>query len=97
MARSNVIAGGSNGGPQNILLVGVDSRTDAQGEPLPREVLAELRAGSADVLNSDTIILLHLPADGGRAVAISIPRDSYVDIPATAATRSTLRTRRRRR
>lgn len=81
LVRSNVIAGGSNGGPQNIVLVGVDSRTDAQGEPLPREVLAELRAGSADVLNSDTIILLHLPADGGRAVAISIPRDSYVDIP----------------
>ncbi|MCW2631169.1 MAG: cell envelope-related transcriptional attenuator [Pseudonocardia sp.] len=81
LVRSNVIAGGSNGGPQNILLVGVDSRTDAQGQPLPREALAELRAGAADVLNSDTIILLHVPADGGRAVGISIPRDSYVDIP----------------
>ena len=33
------------------------------------------------VLNSDTIILLHVPEDGGAAVAFSIPRDAYVDIP----------------
>jgi LCP family protein required for cell wall assembly len=33
------------------------------------------------VLNSDTIILLHVPEGGGAAVAFSIPRDSYVDIP----------------
>lgn len=66
----------------NILLVGVDSRTDAQGNPLSKQVLAELRSGAEDgVLNSDTIILLHVPADGARATAISIPRDSYVDIP----------------
>ncbi len=81
LARSNVIAGGGTDGPLNILLLGVDSRTDAQGNPLPKQVLAELRAGREDVLNSDTIILLHVPEDGSRAVAISIPRDSYVDIP----------------
>ncbi len=33
------------------------------------------------VLNSDTIILLHVPEGGGAAVAFSIPRDSYVNIP----------------
>ena len=66
----------------NILLVGVDSRTDAQGHPLSKQVLAELRSGAEDgVLNSDTIILLHVPANGTKATAISIPRDSYVDIP----------------
>ena len=33
------------------------------------------------MLNSDTIIVLHVPAGGGAAVAFSIPRDTYVDIP----------------
>ena len=33
------------------------------------------------MLNSDTIILLHVPEGGAAAVAFSIPRDSYVDIP----------------
>jgi LCP family protein required for cell wall assembly len=33
------------------------------------------------VLNSDTIILLRVPNDGGAAVAFSIPRDAYIDIP----------------
>jgi LCP family protein required for cell wall assembly len=83
IVTTNVIAGGSNSGPQDILLVGVDSRTDAQGNPLPPEVLEQLHTGgdNPSVLNSDTIILLHVPAGGGAAVAFSIPRDSYVDIP----------------
>ena len=83
IVTTNVIGTGSNSGPQDILLVGVDSRTDAQGNPLPREVLEQLHTGGDNpgVLNSDTIILLHVPAGGGAAVAYSIPRDSYVDIP----------------
>ena len=73
---------GGDGGDQNILLVGVDSRTDARGNPLPAEVLRELNSGAdTGVLNSDTIILLHVPEGGGGAVAFSIPRDSYVGIP----------------
>ena len=39
IVTTDVIAGGSSSGPQDILLVGVDSRTDAQGNPLPQEVL----------------------------------------------------------
>ena len=82
LTTTNVITGGANSGEQNILLVGVDSRTDAQGNPLPREVLDQLHGGeSSGVLNSDTIIVLHVPDDGGSATAFSIPRDSYVDIP----------------
>lgn len=73
---------GDNGGAQNILLVGVDSRTDAQGNPLPAELLRELNSGAdTGVLNSDTIMLLHVPEDGTGAVAFSIPRDSYTAIP----------------
>ena len=83
IVTTNVIARGSNSGPQDILLVGIDSRTDAQGNPLPQEVLEQLHTGGDNprVLNSDTIILLHVPAGGGAAVAFSVPRDSYVDIP----------------
>ncbi|MET0189992.1 MAG: LCP family protein [Pseudonocardia sediminis] len=82
ITTTNVITGGSSGGDQNILLVGVDSRTDAQGNPLPKEALAQLRSGAdSGVLNSDTIILVHVPADGTSATAFSIPRDSYVNIP----------------
>jgi LCP family protein required for cell wall assembly len=85
ISTSDVILGGTPkpaGTDLNVLLVGVDSRTDAQGHPLSRQLLAQLRSGAEDgVLNSDTIILLHVPADGSRATGISIPRDSYVDIP----------------
>ena len=82
ITTTNVIAGGSSGGAQNILLVGVDSREDAQGNPLPQSVLDQLHGGpDTGVLNSDTIIVLHVPAGGGAAVAFSIPRDAYVDIP----------------
>ncbi|MCX6462348.1 MAG: LCP family protein [Pseudonocardiales bacterium] len=67
------------------LLVGIDSRTDAAGNPLPPAVLAELRAGEDEgQFNTDTIILLHVPAgpDPG-ASAISIPRDAFVLIAGT--------------
>jgi LCP family protein required for cell wall assembly len=68
-------------GAVDILMVGVDSRTDAQGNPLSDEVLALLNGGVADgTLNTDTMILVHVPQDGTRAVAVSFPRDSYVEI-----------------
>jgi hypothetical protein len=38
ITTTDVIAGGGDGGDLNILLVGVDSRTDAHGRPLPPEV-----------------------------------------------------------
>ncbi|MFE0023410.1 LCP family protein [Amycolatopsis sp. NPDC059021] len=67
---------------QNILLVGLDSRTDANGYPLPQNVLDALHAGdSTDGGDTtDTMIVVHIPVGGAAATAISIPRDSYVDI-----------------
>lgn len=68
-------------GAIDILLVGQDSRTDAQGNPLPREVLDMLHAGISDgERQTDTMILVHIPQSGKKAVAISFPRDSLVDI-----------------
>ncbi|TVS99820.1 LytR family transcriptional regulator [Amycolatopsis bartoniae] len=70
---------------QNILLVGVDSRTDAQGNPLPQNVLDQLHAGdqSDGGDTTDTMIVVHIPEGGGEATAISIPRDSYVQLAGT--------------
>jgi hypothetical protein len=82
ITTTDVIAGGRDGGDQNILLVGVDSRTDAQGRPLAPEVQRMLSSGpDTGVLNADTIILLHVPESGGAATAFSVPRDAYVNIP----------------
>ncbi len=69
-------------GAIDILMVGMDSRTDAQGNPLSEEQLAMLSAGEADgEQNTDTLIMIRIPNDGGKAVGVSLPRDSYVDIP----------------
>ncbi|CAM3119209.1 LCP family protein [Saccharomonospora xinjiangensis] len=68
-------------GAIDILLVGIDSRTDAKGNPLPDEVLARLHAGvEKGDRQTDTIILVHIPQDGTSATAISFPRDSWVEI-----------------
>jgi len=57
-------------GALNILLLGVDQRA------------------TSDVGNirSDTIIILHIPASHDQAYLVSIPRDSYVDVPADPKT-----------
>jgi len=68
-------------GAVDILMVGIDSRVDAQGNPLAPEVLDLLSGGVADgEMNTDTMILVHIPVDGTRARAFSFPRDSYVEI-----------------
>lgn len=84
LTRLNLIdpAAQNTTGPQNILLVGIDTRTDAQGNPLPQNILDQLHAGAASDGgdNTDTMIVIHIPAGGGGAVGFSIPRDSYVDL-----------------
>ncbi|OUC78223.1 LCP family protein [Gordonia lacunae] len=73
--------GGAADGAVDILLVGTDSRTDAKGNPLSPEELKLLRSGDEVATNTDTILLIRIPDDGSSATAISIPRDSYVDVP----------------
>jgi len=75
------LGGGGEDGAIDILLVGMDSRTDAHGNPLSEEELATLRAGDDEATNTDTIILIRIPNNGESATAISIPRDSYVEAP----------------
>ena len=54
---------------QNILLLGIDSRTDPQGNPLPAALLDALHAGdgSDGGDTADSITVVHIPAGGGRA------------------------------
>jgi LCP family protein required for cell wall assembly len=53
-------------GPKNILLVGIDARPDQNPN---------------DPIRSDSIMILHIPTTHDRAFLVSIPRDSYVEIP----------------
>jgi LCP family protein required for cell wall assembly len=81
--RLNVFAGGDkpaddiDGKDQNILIVGNDDRSTATATEL-KELNATRDGGS---LNTDTMMIVHVPANGSRATLISLPRDSYVDIP----------------
>ena len=71
----NVDASGS-GEAMNLLLVGMDSRTG-----LTAEQQEEFSTGNPDgVLNTDSMMLVHLPADGSGASFVSLPRDTYVSI-----------------
>ena len=68
-------------GSLNVLLIGLDSRKDMNGDDLPKQfVVDDLNAGSSAIggYNTNTLILLHIPAGGGRVQAFSIPRDDYV-------------------
>jgi LCP family protein required for cell wall assembly len=78
---------GRDDGAIDILLVGLDSRTDAHGNPLSGEELGTLRAGDEEATNTDTIILIRIPNNGKSATAISIPRDSYVAAPGLGKTK----------
>ncbi|MGW7448866.1 LCP family protein, partial [Kitasatospora sp. NPDC054795] len=59
-------------GAQNILLIGSDDRSGANGS----------YGGGSGTERSDTTILLHLAADRGHATAVSVPRDVMVSVPA---------------
>ena len=53
-------------GAKNILLVGVDSRPNQNPK---------------DLVRSDSIMILHIPASHDQGYLVSIPRDTYVAIP----------------
>jgi LCP family protein required for cell wall assembly len=69
----------SSGDSMNILLIGLDSRKDQDGNELPWSILKHLHAGDSDDggYNTNTLILVHIGADQ-KVVAFSIPRDDWV-------------------
>ncbi|HEX4728088.1 MAG TPA: LCP family protein, partial [Jatrophihabitans sp.] len=75
--HSSAAAKNIDGSAQNILIVGNDDRDTATNAELAQ--LGTTRDGGS--YNTDTMMLLHVPADGSKATVISFPRDSYVAIP----------------
>ncbi len=66
-----------DGKDQNILIVGNDDR-----QTMTNAEVHELHTGrDGGSLNTDTMMIVHVPANGTRATLISLPRDSYVAIP----------------
>ncbi|GII61348.1 LytR family transcriptional regulator [Sphaerisporangium krabiense] len=69
-------AGSDPRGAMNILLVGVDKRDD-----LTRQEQNRLHLGREVGQRSDTMMVIHLSEDHGKVTVVSLPRDSWVDIP----------------
>lgn len=59
----------------NILVMGSDSRDKSDG------AAAMAAAGAASDQRSDTLMLVHIPADRARIYSISLMRDLWVNIP----------------
>src|SRR6202050_2998694 len=83
------ISDGATVGSMNILLMGLESRTNYQGQTLSAGLLAAMHAGSVYGVDNEgvggqdtnTLILLHIFAGGQKAVGFSIPRDDWVTYP----------------
>jgi anionic cell wall polymer biosynthesis LytR-Cps2A-Psr (LCP) family protein len=85
------IKGGSTAvtGAMNILVMGLESRTNYQGQTLPNSLLTAMHAGNASAVSAgqvgsqdtNTLILIHIFAGGTKAVGFSIPRDDLVTFP----------------
>ena len=87
---SHAIVSGPSIGAQNILLMGLESRTDWNGNILPNDVLKALHACNAAEIaagcggnDTNTLILIHIPAGGKKAIGFSIPRDDWVSFANT--------------
>jgi LCP family protein required for cell wall assembly len=81
--RSWILGGARSGTTGNILIMGLDSRLDENGNSLPSDIYDALHAGDAadGGQNANVLMLIHIPDDGGRATSVSIPRDDYVELP----------------
>ncbi|MBV9380620.1 MAG: LCP family protein, partial [Streptosporangiaceae bacterium] len=87
---SHAIVSGPSIGPQNILVMGLESRRDYNGNVLPADLLAAMHAGSVQGVRNgvggettNTLILIHIFAGGKKTVGFSIPRDDWVTFPHT--------------
>jgi LCP family protein required for cell wall assembly len=69
-------AGTPSSGPLNILVAGIDVRSG-----LTPHQEAVLHVGHDVSTNSDTLMVVHVPANHRFVRVVSLPRDSWVDIP----------------
>ena len=69
-----------SGGPENYLIVGIDSAAGLPGND-------PVRIGRDVTLHSDTIMILRIDPESERAALLSLPRDLFVPIPGTGTSR----------
>jgi anionic cell wall polymer biosynthesis LytR-Cps2A-Psr (LCP) family protein len=96
VGATTAIEGGANlggdvspTGAMNILVMGLESRTNFQGQNLSAAQLAQTHSGNAANVaagtegsqDTDTLMLVHVFAGGQKAVGFSIPRDDVVNFP----------------
>jgi LCP family protein required for cell wall assembly len=65
----------------NILVMGLESRTNFYGQALPPALITAMHTGPVGGQDPNTLILIHIFAGGQKAVGFSIPRDDLVDFP----------------
>jgi LCP family protein required for cell wall assembly len=63
-------------GPMNILVAGIDTRGG-----LTRRQQLRLHVGRTVSSNSDTLMVVHVPASRNHITVVSLPRDTWVNIP----------------
>jgi anionic cell wall polymer biosynthesis LytR-Cps2A-Psr (LCP) family protein len=76
-------------GAMNILVMGLESRTNYYGQTLPESQLLETHSGNEQSVSdgevgaqdTDTLILVHIFQGGQKAIGFSIPRDDLVTYP----------------
>jgi LCP family protein required for cell wall assembly len=65
----------------NILVMGLESRTNFYGQALPPALITAMHTGPVGGQDPNTLILVHIFAGGQKAVGFSIPRDDLVNFP----------------
>jgi LCP family protein required for cell wall assembly len=65
----------------NILVMGLESRTNFYGQALPPALITAMHTGPVGGQDPNTLILIHIFAGGQKAVGFSIPRDDLVNFP----------------
>jgi LCP family protein required for cell wall assembly len=87
--RGIAINGSPTVGAMNILVMGLESRTNYEGQTLSATQLMETHSGNVESVSAgevgaqdtDTLILIHIFAGGQKAAGFSIPRDDLVVYP----------------
>jgi len=89
LGQGAVLGTGPSAGAMNILVMGLESRTNFQGQNLSVQQLTETHSGNKAQVDAglegsqdtDTLILIHIFQGGQKAAGYSIPRDDVVNYP----------------
>jgi anionic cell wall polymer biosynthesis LytR-Cps2A-Psr (LCP) family protein len=82
LGQGVALPGSPSVGAMNILVMGLESRTDYEGNYLDHHLAHVLHTGTNNgSQDTNTLMLIHVFANGQKAVGFSIPRDSLVNFP----------------